>query len=599
MVIPVQYLKKYQTPIIIGLVGFFAFFALWLRLIPMFATGHADILTMVASDDPLYNLRQVEQLLANFPTYAWFDPMNLIPTGVTVYWGPLFIYISAIACIITGATTRPEIIGTCLLIPPIMAAVTVVLMYPVGKCCGDWKTGLLASGFTAVVTGQFFYRSMYGYFDHHIGEVLFSTLFCLCYLYAILVAKETTIDLKDFSTYKKLLLFSVIAGVAYLLDLFLMPTVILFALIVVVFTFIQILVDVCRGRSSEYLVVINGVCFAIATLGLILFGFKNSNGVIDLSTYSIGHVYAYLLIIVGTVLLYGLARYLKNREKYLFPLTIVGIFIIFTGILYFAFPQLFNLFIEDLYAFFGQSSVTNTVEEARPWSLDLAWQAFNYGLLLMAGGALVLIYRNLKEERPEQIFVLIWSGVILYSTWAHIRYEYYLAINIALLAAVCISFVLDLAQTDLRRIAGHLLHPGDAGDNAGDRDAVPQPKKSRRAQKKESKATGPGYILPALVILLAALGILFVYTSVSLSYSMVSSDPIRMNPDWKESLEWMGNNTPDPGVNYITIYDKSTFSFPTSAYGVMSWWDYGHMITYIAKRIPNANPFQQGITGPA
>jgi dolichyl-diphosphooligosaccharide--protein glycosyltransferase len=31
----------------------------------------------------------------------------------------------------------------------------------------------------------------------------------------------------------------------------------------------------------------------------------------------------------------------------------------------------------------------------------------------------------------------------------------------------------------------------------------------------------------------------------------------------------------------------------------MSWWDYGHMITYIAKRIPNANPFQQGVTGPS
>jgi dolichyl-diphosphooligosaccharide--protein glycosyltransferase len=29
----------------------------------------------------------------------------------------------------------------------------------------------------------------------------------------------------------------------------------------------------------------------------------------------------------------------------------------------------------------------------------------------------------------------------------------------------------------------------------------------------------------------------------------------------------------------------------------MSWWDYGHMITYIAKRIPNANPFQQGVAG--
>jgi dolichyl-diphosphooligosaccharide--protein glycosyltransferase len=30
----------------------------------------------------------------------------------------------------------------------------------------------------------------------------------------------------------------------------------------------------------------------------------------------------------------------------------------------------------------------------------------------------------------------------------------------------------------------------------------------------------------------------------------------------------------------------------------MSWWDYGHMITYIANRIPNANPFQAGVAGP-
>ena len=71
-----------------------------------------------------------------------------------------------------------------------------------------------------------------------------------------------------------------------------------------------------------------------------------------------------------------------------------------------------------------------------------------------------------------------------------------------------------------------------------------------------------------------------------------------MNPDWRESLDWLGNNTPDTGVNYFTIYDPKTFSYPPQSYGVMSWWDYGHMITYIAKRIPNANPFQQGVAGP-
>ncbi len=33
------------------------------------------------------------------------------------------------------------------------------------------------------------------------------------------------------------------------------------------------------------------------------------------------------------------------------------------------------------------------------------------------------------------------------------------------------------------------------------------------------------------------------------------------------------------------------------AYGVMSWWDYGHYIETIGHRMPNANPFQAGIGG--
>jgi dolichyl-diphosphooligosaccharide--protein glycosyltransferase len=59
----------------------------------------------------------------------------------------------------------------------------------------------------------------------------------------------------------------------------------------------------------------------------------------------------------------------------------------------------------------------------------------------------------------------------------------------------------------------------------------------------------------------------------------------------------MVNNTPDTGVNYYTLYDKNTFRYPDGSYGVMSWWDYGHIITTIGKRIPNANPFQQGVAG--
>jgi dolichyl-diphosphooligosaccharide--protein glycosyltransferase len=590
-------LKNRRTQLIIGLVALFSIFALWLRLLPMINMGNTDVLMMVASDDPLYNLRQVEQILANFPNYAWFDPMTFFPTGMSVPWGPLFPTIIAVVALITGATTRPEIISTGLLIPPIMGMMIVAIMYFVGKICGDWKTGLLASGFTAVVSGQFFYRSFFGYMDHHIAEVLFSTIFCLLYMYTVFSEKDTKIDLKDISTYKKTLLLSGLAGIAYLLGLFVMPTMILFAMIVGIFTTIQFVIDVYRGKSGEYLLVINTIIFSVAIIGFLVYGF-NSPG-INLITYSIGHIYAYLALIGGTAFLYGVARLVKEKDWYYYPAVLIGSGILFALVLIVVSPQIYNLFITAFFSFFGQQATTNTVQEARGWAPNLAWVTFNYGLILMVGGALVMLYNNIKDEHPHQIFALVWSLTMLISTWQHIRYEYYLAVNVALLSSVCVSFTFDNGWADIRRLAIRLS--SDTEDpqlNKGGTEVPPKSKKQKKTHKKGTETSQPNYINIAFVILVLGLGILFAYTSASLSYSNAAGDSIRMNPDWRESLDWMGNNTPDTNVNYTTIYNPKTFQYPPEAYGVMSWWDYGHMITYIAKRIPNANPFQAGVTGP-
>ncbi|MFA5220665.1 MAG: oligosaccharyl transferase, archaeosortase A system-associated [Methanoregula sp.] len=590
--------KNRRNLLILGIIIFFSLFALWLRLIPMFLMGKTDILMMVGSDDPLYNLRQVEQLLANHLTYAWFDPMSQYPVGTSVYWGPLFPTIIAICCLITGAVTRPEIIGVGLLVPPVMGMLVVPLMYYIGKCCGDWKTGILSAGFTAIVSGQFFYRSFYGYMDHHIAEVLFSTLFCLFYIYTLCLAKKAPIDvknLKNLKNHKKILLFSGLAGIAYLLGLFVMPTMILFAMIVGIFTVIQFIIDFYRERSADYLLVINTIVFVIAIAGLLLFGFKSQD--LGLSTYSIGHVIAYIVLIGGTVFLYFLTKYINGKKKYYYPLVLIGCAILVSAILFVVSPQLYNLLISALFAFFGQAPVTNTVQEARGWSLDNAWIAFNYGLLLMIGGALVLLYNNLKDERPHEIFALVWSVVIFYSTWQHIRYEYYLAVNIALLSAVCVSFAFEQGWGGITSLARGFS--SDATHETSDKkDESPRGKKQKKLQKKTDGLPPSTYLMLGLIVITAGLGILFAYTSATYSYVNASSDVVRMNPDWRESLDWMGNSTPDTGVNYFTIYDPKTFKYPDTAYGVMSWWDYGHMITYIAKRIPNANPFQAGVAGP-
>jgi dolichyl-diphosphooligosaccharide--protein glycosyltransferase len=71
----------------------------------------------------------------------------------------------------------------------------------------------------------------------------------------------------------------------------------------------------------------------------------------------------------------------------------------------------------------------------------------------------------------------------------------------------------------------------------------------------------------------------------------------------------MEENTPAPGqynnpdgekIEYLGTYDRTgDYDYPDGAYGVLSWWDYGHWITNRAERIPNANPFQQGATSAA
>jgi dolichyl-diphosphooligosaccharide--protein glycosyltransferase len=229
----------------------------------------------------------------------------------------------------------------------------------------------------------------------------------------------------------------------------------------------------------------------------------------------------------------------------------------------------------------------------------MAWHTFNYGLLLMAGGILVMIYKNLHNEHPEQIFALVWSIVMFFSTWQHVRYEYYLAINVALLAAVCVTYIFTRSLPDIRHLMSGTssLHDDGAG-----KENVPGPGAPAKKQKKSHKAVSrhatTNYPLAGILVITVGLSLLFAYASVTYSYTSSVAITTRMNADWRESMEWLGNNTPETGVDYLKIYNQKSFEYPAGSYGVMSWWDYGHLITYIAKRIPNANPFQQGVAGP-
>jgi dolichyl-diphosphooligosaccharide--protein glycosyltransferase len=81
-------------------------------------------------------------------------------------------------------------------------------------------------------------------------------------------------------------------------------------------------------------------------------------------------------------------------------------------------------------------------------------------------------------------------------------------------------------------------------------------------------------------------------------------EPI-IDEGWYTSCVWLQDkddtgrpNTPepfgDPDFYYELYPPKDEFEYPETAYGVMSWWDYGYFIMQIGHRIPNANPGQIG-----
>ena len=578
--------RRCRYGILGGIVLILTVLAFWIRTLPfpdLAGTGN-----MIAGPDAWYNLRLIEVALANNFGYIHFEPMTLYPTGQDIVWGPLFTWIATAVVAATGAVTRPEIIDAAGWVPALMGAAMVPVMYWLGARIGNWKTGLVSALFIAVIGGQYLSRSLYGHLDHHIAETLFSTLFCLLYIIALYSLKEHEIDIKKYATLKIPALYGVICGVSYLLGLLTMSTMVVFGLFVAIFTLIQFIISHRSGKQTEYLLVLNVVTFAVVTVGMLIYGIQDMS--FSFYSYSLGVLCAHLGVIIGTIVLYAISRILatKNMPWYYFPASLILLVIVVMGIAAFGFPSLYNGAVGGLSGFFLQSAGMSTVAEMAAWTIDGAVSSFGWGLLFAAGGFIYLLYRVWKHEEPGALFVLIWSALMIFATMQHVRWEYYVAANIALLAAVFVGWAITFAEKDILQMAG--------GKKSEDSDGT-STKKGKKAAAKSS--SGPDMLKVGTCVIVVLIALVFVGTSAATavqtgeSYGKYGGT----EADWISECTWMLTGTPETGVDYLTIYDGDEFEYPSEAYGVMSWWDYGHYITTIAERIPNSNPFQAGVAG--
>ena len=574
-------------------VAIIGFVSLWVRALPSDTVFLPNGFVKLTSNDAWYHMRTLNVLLENYPQRMFFNPMTNYPYGSYIHFGPLFDQMMAITSLVLGmGNPSPELVNTIgAYFPAVLGALTVIPVYYIGKHLGGHKVGILAAILIAFAPGQFLSRSLIGFTDHHVAESLFSTFFMMFFMLALISAKEKQLRFEDvfnknFSVLKEPLLYSVLAGVMYSAYQLSWPGASLFVLVTVVYAVSQYIIDNFRNESSDYLGFAGIVTFLVSAI--LILPFVHSDMGFSLYYYSWFHVVTSLGAMAGFAALSFIEKELKRREMkaYYYPLLISGIAILGLVVAKVAFPSLYYLIINTPNTVFGiQQGGPSTIGEVASifyigdsFTLSKAFGNFTVtGFLASLLGMVILTANLFRRPKPQEVVVLVWSILMLFAIYGQNRFAYYYSINVSILGAYLGGLLLD-------RVKWNELD-----------------------QRFKSTVKSPADILDAIkfvkveqIFVILAIGVFLIYPAYgsAMLQATGSDDP---NEPWLEATLWLRSNTPDPGMDYDAIYEApkngELFDYPDNAYGVMSWWDYGHYIETIGHRMPNANPFQAGIGG--
>ena len=588
----------------------FAFFciAIYLRVVPSHDLVFVGDWVKFGGNDPWYHMRLVENLVQHFPHRIEFDPYTLYPSGQEVMWAPFFdLLLGFIIWIVGAGHPSPGTIETVgAYFPAVLGALTVIPVYFIGKVLFSRTAGLLAAALIAILPGEFFFRSMLGFTDHHILETLLSTVVILFMILTVKSAREKGIAFsslkgKDWASLRKPLLFTVLAGITMALYLLSWAGGLLFVFIIFVYVLVQYVIDHASGRSTDYLCI---TMFPLFLISLILV----SPG-LELLRFGELVVWSLVIAMLAPLALSGLSRTMEHfhLSRVYYPLALIGIALVGLGLFYAINSDLLTFMVKR-FNLFIPSAESLTIMEARPFFSDFysfadhrVWRYFTTGTFIVPVALLMLIYNVFRERSAQRTLLIIWSLIMLVALIGQTRFAYYYAVNVAILVGY---FCWRIPAWLSRGIEWAFFRE-------------PTPVEKRKKKKATKRGEAPeerqalagfasAYLKPAYISAVLGLIIIFFlafYPAVGQVKTLASS-PWGPSESWHSALAWMQENTPDPFDDpdfYYERYDKpdkgEAYDYPESSYGIMSWWDYGHWITRIAHRIPNANPHQKGIKG--
>lgn len=537
-------------------------------------------------NDPWYHMRVVSTILHNYPHNLWFDAYTLYPSGQEMVFAPLYDWVlaSLIFVLTLGnhSVHQMEVIGA--YFPAILGTLVVIPTYYAGKWIFNRNVGLLAAILIAILPGAFLHRSLLGFTDHHVAETLMSTVTAMFLIMALKTMREhpvyfDDIMAKDLSELKHSIGYIALMGISMGLYTLAWKGALFFALIIGVYITIQHIIDHLRNENTEYLAIIGSISFFVAWLFVL--PLPDLGG--TLHQYMIGLPAG----ILGFISFSLISRIMNQREidKKYYALAPVILFVAVLLMSKMFIPTVYAT-ISSVFSYFMRSGGGLTIAEAYPFFVDRSTGLFSLSPLYTNFGIEgyiafiaipVLLYQTYREHKQEEIWMVVWTLMMVWALYQQNRFAYYFSVNAALLSAY-------LGIKLLEKVGWNELY------------------QKYIDSKEKGQQFGTSNIKPLHIASILILFIVLIYPVGPLQESLAQNTAVGgPSPMWIESLTWLKDSTPDTGVDFYEIYERppegETYQYPESAYGIMSWWDYGHWITYIGHRIPNANPFQSGIGG--
>lgn len=499
--------------------------------------------TFLLGVDPYFYLRHVETTLLNFPQLQVFDHATHYPNGVNSDSTGLLTLILAFICkIFLGNDANSDQIAMLLAwMPPILSCFIFYLVFKIAAIIRDQFTGLLSAYILLIYPGLFLPRSLLGFVDHHVVEILLATSM----VYGI------SCFLKDiqngiFKYYK--LIFSVIPFVLFFTmwagaPLYFILSGLVFINCIILFRGPPLHIKML-SQFALYYYLLSGFLYSsiyILQPDLLTNAFPKYQSILN------------LLLPLGGIVLFILGQ-IKLRLYELFKKPSSIIFLLFINIV------VIWLFLDNTKI--GQEiisrltfRVTDLTENRKVNLFNLIDMVSIPGILALIAGAYYFISFIWDSSRRIQIMpALIFTSFMVFM-WLN-------TYDMGYMVAPFISILTGVLLRDLLFFKNLSFFPG----------------------KVSYMFKGLTYVLVLFMIIKPLVFnsqlYPFTFTPQKVNSLLIYSEA------WHEGMDWLKKNSPNLKYPTNEIFEKEDIIEDEGQYGIVTAWDYGNIVNQKGHRIP-------------